>query len=84
MTYKPDRIMEFRKVYGEKLAESMRKHPNQYARGLTAETVADKMTAAISQKGIRAVQYNTPAFKGTAKHFGIGNTAHAWVEWFSG
>lgn len=81
--YKPERIQEFRKVYGEKLADSIRKHPQSYA-DHDAAKVADKMTAAIAQKGIRAVMYNSPAFKGTAKHFGIGNTAHAWGEWFRG
>lgn len=78
-----ERIDAWRKVYGFKLAESIRRHPTQY-HNHDADEITTKCHNSLTTKGLRAININAHGWKSAAKHFGIANTYSAWESWFKG
>lgn len=76
-----ERVEQWYKVYGDKLAESIMRHPSQY-HSHDAKAIAAKARVSLETKGLRSININAHGWKSAAKHFKIANTYIAWEEFF--
>lgn len=79
-----ERLVEFRTVYTDKLAEAVTKYPEDY--GWPVEyvpTVVDKMMAAIEYGSFSKVNKNSRSIINTCKALGIKCTYKAMIKWLN-
>lgn len=78
-------LEQFKADYPLELARVAALKPDEYLwqPGITADIIAQRMLAAIENKGIGAVSINSATFRALAKRYGIKNTYKAWAPWLA-